>query len=114
MSPANKNQMIFIRTHPQGIVFKVFVQPRSSKNKIVGAHGDAIKVNVTAPPVGGAANQMCIKFLAKQLATPPRLLEIISGHNGRSKKILLRSDQASASEHELKHFRQKIDNLIEN
>ena len=114
MSPADKNQMISIRKHPQGIVFKIFVQPRSSLNKIVGVYGDAIKVNITAPPVGGAANQMCIKFLAKQLATSPRLLEIISGHKGRSKKILLRSDQASASEHELEHFRQKIDYLIEN
>jgi uncharacterized protein (TIGR00251 family) len=106
--------MIFIRKHPQGIVFKVFVQPRSSRNKIVGVYGDALKVNLTAPPVGGAANKMCIKFLAKQLAAPPRLLEIISGHNGRTKKILLRSDQTNASEHELEHFRQKIDNLIGN
>jgi uncharacterized protein (TIGR00251 family) len=106
--------MIFIRKHPQGIVFKVFVQPRSSTNKIVGTHGDAIKVKLTAPPVGGAANQMCIKFLAKQLATPPGLLEIISGHNARNKKILLRSNQATASAHELEHFRQKINHLIEN
>jgi uncharacterized protein (TIGR00251 family) len=114
MSPANKNQMISIRKHPQGIVFKIFVQPRSSSNKIVGIYGDAIKINITAPPVGGAANQRCIKFLAKQLATPPRLLEIISGHKGRSKKILLRSDPASASENELERFRQKIDHLIGN
>jgi len=111
MSPANKNQMIFIRKHPQGIVFKVFVQPRSSINKIAGIYGDALKVKVTAPPVSGAANQMCIKFLAKQLAVPPGSLEIISGQNGRTKKILLRPDQSNASEHELQQFRQKIENL---
>jgi uncharacterized protein YggU (UPF0235/DUF167 family) len=57
---------------------------------------------------------MCIKFLAKQLAIPPRLLEIISGHNSRNKKILLRSDQVNASEFKLEHFRQRVDNLIDN
>jgi uncharacterized protein len=103
--------MLFIRKHSRGIVFKVFVQPRSSANKIVGVYGDALKVKITAPPVGGAANQMCIKFLAKRLATAPSLLEIISGHNGRTKKILLRSDRATASEPELERFRQKIENL---
>ena len=106
--------MISIRKQARGIVFKVFVQPRSSTNRIVGVYGDALKVSVTAPPVSGAANQMCIKFLAKQLAIPARLLEIISGHKGRTKKILLHSDQANASEYKLEHFKQKIDNLIDN
>ena len=106
--------MISIREHPRGIVFKVFVQPRSSINRIVGVYGDALKVSVTAPPVGGAANQMCIKFLAKQLGIPSHLLEIISGHTGRTKKILYRSDQANASEYQVEHFRQKVDNLIDN
>ncbi|MEJ2098505.1 MAG: DUF167 domain-containing protein [Desulfobacterales bacterium] len=106
--------MISIRKQARGIVFKVFVQPRSSTNRIVGVYGDALKVSVTAPPVSGAANQMCIKFLAKQLAIPSRLLEIISGHNGRTKRILYRADQANASEYKLEHFRQKIDSLIDN
>ena len=57
---------------------------------------------------------MCIKFLAKQLAIPARLLEIISGHNGRTKKILLHSDQANASEYNPEHFKQKIEKLIGN
>lgn len=117
MSTAKQDQMILIRRHPQGIVFKVFVQPRSSANKIVGVRGDALKLKVTAPPVGGAANQMCLKFLAKQLAAPASRLEIISGHNARTKKILWHSTQADAPEnepeYEMERFRQKIENLIE-
>jgi uncharacterized protein (TIGR00251 family) len=105
--------MISIRKHAQGIVFKVFVQPRSSINKIVGIYRDALKISITAPPVGGAANHMCIKFLAKRLAIAPRLLEIISGHTGRTKEILLHSDDSQPSEYELERFRQKIDKLID-
>jgi uncharacterized protein (TIGR00251 family) len=106
--------MLFIREHPEGIVFKVFVQPRSSKSKIVGAHGDALKVKVTAAPVAGAANKMCLKFLSKSLAVPHLLLEIISGHNSRTKQILLRSAHAAPSDREKQRLRHSIEKLIHN
>ena len=105
-------QMLFIREHPEGIVFKVFVQPRSAKNKIVGAHGDALKVKITAPPVEGSANKMCLKFLAKSLAVPPFLIEIIHGHNSRTKQILLRSQQTPPSDREMQRLKQQIEKLI--
>jgi uncharacterized protein (TIGR00251 family) len=105
-------QMLFMREHPEGIVFKVFVQPRSAKNKIVGAHGDALKIKITAPPVAGAANKMCLKFLAKSLAAPPLLLEIINGHNSRTKQLLLRSEQAPPSDKEKQRLKQRIEKLI--
>jgi uncharacterized protein (TIGR00251 family) len=109
--------MLFIRKHPNGIVFKVFVQSRSSKNKIVGIHGDALKVKVTAPPVAGAANKMCLKFLAKCLAVPYFRLEIISGHNSRAKQVLFRSEQgekAPLSEKERERLKRRIEKLIHN
>ena len=106
--------MSFMREHPEGIVFKVFVQPRSAKNKIVGAHGDALKLKITAPPVAGAANNMCLKFLAKHLATPHQRLEIISGHNSRTKQILFRSTQAAPSKKEKQRLKQCIAKLIGN
>lgn len=106
--------MLFIREHPEGVVFKVFVQPRSSKNKIVDVHGDALKVKITAPPVAGAANKMCLKFLAKSLAVPHKLLEIISGHNSRTKQVLLRSKQAPLSVKENQRLKHCIEKLIHN
>jgi len=104
--------MLFIREHPEGIVFKVFVQPRSSKTKIIGAHGDALKVKVTAPPVAGAANKMCLKFLAKSLEVPHKLLEIITGQNSRTKQVLLRSEHAPLSDRENQRLKQRIEKLI--
>ncbi|MFO8085880.1 MAG: DUF167 domain-containing protein [Desulfobacterales bacterium] len=67
----------------------IFVQPRSSKNIIVGQHKNELKIKLTAPPIGGAANKMCIHFLAKCLKIPKSTIEIISGHTGRSKKLLI-------------------------
>ena len=107
------NQTVFIREHSEGIVFKVFIQPRSSKNMIVGGHGDSLKLKVTAPPVGGAANKMCIKFLAKRLSVSPASLEILSGHASRTKKILLKSEHAPPSKEESRRLQQRIRQLIQ-
>jgi uncharacterized protein (TIGR00251 family) len=105
--------MSFIRRHPQGVLFKVFVQPRSSKNEISGLHGDALKVKLTAPPVNGAANTMCVKYLAKCLDVPKSSLEIISGRAGRTKQILYRPKTGSY-EKDLNTFKDRIDSLINN
>ena len=104
--------MVFIREHPKGIVFKVFIQSRSSKNMIVGRHGDSLKVKVTAPPVDGAANKMCVRFLAKRLSVSPSSLEIISGHASRIKKILLKSEHAPPSAEESGYLEKLIKGLI--
>ena len=104
--------MLLIRKHSRGIVFKVLLQPRSSKNRIVGLHGDSLKLKLTAPPVEGAANKMCLKFLAKLLFVSPSSLEIISGHGSRTKKILLKSQQTPPSAEESDHLEQKIRLLI--
>jgi len=82
--------MFSIQEKPEGIVFKIFVQPRSSKNMIAGLYGDALKIKITSPPVDGAANEMCIKYLSKLLNLSKSSLEIIAGHTGRTKYILLK------------------------
>jgi len=104
--------MLDIREKPQGIQFKIRVQPRSSRNSIVGLHGDALKVKLTSPPVDGAANKMCIAYLAKCLGKPKSSLEIVSGHTSRTKLILLKSQKSSSSKNEHAHLRQLILNLI--
>lgn len=103
--------MSFIRRHSQGVLFKVFVQPRSAKNQISGLHGDALKIRITAPPVNGAANTMCVKYLAKCLDVPRSSLEIISGRSGRTKQILYRSKTGNY-EKDLNTFKDRIDSLL--
>ena len=100
--------MLSIQKNPRGVVFKILVQPRSSKNMLAGLHDDALKVKLTAPPVNNAANRMCIKFLAKALGVPPPFLEIVSGHTSRNKQVLLHSDQPNLSEKEYRRLKQLI------
>ncbi|MBT8331661.1 MAG: YggU family protein [Deltaproteobacteria bacterium] len=104
--------MLSIRENPQGILFKVYVQPRSSKNMIVGLHADSLKIKVTAAPVDGAANKSCVKFLAKCLSVAPSALEIVSGHHGRMKTLLLKSQKTPPSVADYTHLKKRIDRLM--
>jgi uncharacterized protein len=93
--------MLYLKESHEGIIFKVRVQPRSSKNIVAGLFGDALKIKLTAPPVEGAANGMCIRYLSKCLSVPAKRLEIVSGESGRTKYLLLRfGDKTSANETE--------------
>ena len=103
--------MLSIRKTPRGILFKVFVQPRSSRNSIVGQHADSLRIKITAPPVDGAANKMCITFLAKCLSVSPSSLEIINGQNSRRKTILLKPKQAPPSPAEYALMLSQIERL---
>ena len=57
---------------------------------MVGPHGDALRVRVAGPAVDGKANAELIRFLAEQLAVPPRAVELTRGHAGRTKVVRVR------------------------
>lgn len=78
---------ISIREEPDGLVFKIRVQPRASKNQIMGIHGDALKIHLTAPPVGNAANKACCTFLADRLSIAKSSVSIVSGQRSRNKQV---------------------------
>jgi hypothetical protein len=73
-----------------GIIIEVKVGPRSSKNEIVGAEGQVVKIKLTAPPVDGAANMMLIEMLAKKFKIKKSDVEIIKGESSRHKLIKLK------------------------
>jgi len=79
-----------LKLHPKGTVVSLYVQPRSSRNQIVGLHGDNLKVKLTSPPVEGAANKCCCDYLAKLFKLSKSEVELISGDKARQKRVLLR------------------------
>ncbi len=78
-----------LKHHPQGTVVSLHVQPRSSRNQIVGLHGDCLKVKLTSSPVDGAANKCCREYLAKLFKLSKSEVELVSGDKARQKRILL-------------------------
>ncbi|MFH1653536.1 MAG: DUF167 family protein [Pseudomonadota bacterium] len=68
---------------------KIYLTPRSSKNKIKGWRGDELAIAIAAPPVDGAANENLIKFLSKELKIPKSSISIIKGVSSRHKTLLI-------------------------
>lgn len=76
-----------------GLVLRLYIQPKASRDEIVGVHGDELKVAITAPPVDGQANSHLIKFLAKQFKVAKGKIEIEKGELGRHKQIKIHQPQ---------------------
>lgn len=69
------------------LLLNVYIQPKASRDQIVGLHGDELKVAITAPPVDGKANAHLSKYLAKTFKVPKSDVYIIKGELGRHKQI---------------------------
>jgi len=76
-----------IRKTARGCKLTLFIQPKASKNEIIGPHNGALKIKITAPPVDGKANAALIEFLSDVLDVPKRNIEILKGETGRNKSV---------------------------
>jgi uncharacterized protein (TIGR00251 family) len=79
--------MIPVRDQPEGASFAVKVHPRAKQDAISGVFGDALKVDLTAPPVEGKANEALTRFFAELLKVPRSSVTIASGKANRLKMI---------------------------
>lgn len=90
-SNSSKSKLPFLSESADGIVLRLYIQPRSSKNEITGIHGGtSLKIRLTSPPVEGAANSACIEFLADILGIRKNQITIVSGQKSRIKLIRIR------------------------
>lgn len=101
-----------IKKQKNGYLISIYVQPRAAKNAIAGLHDQALKIRLTAPPVDGAANKMCLQFLAKQLDVPKAALQIESGYSSRRKTVFCRCEQVKGSKIEFAKVKAALDSLI--
>jgi uncharacterized protein (TIGR00251 family) len=84
---------------------QIHLQPRAARNRIVGVHGDALKVQVHAPPVDGAANAALVELLADTLDVPRRAIRILQGATSRKKVIEIATADPAACRRRLDALR---------
>jgi uncharacterized protein (TIGR00251 family) len=91
LTPLTKSElsaiMLKLQEDKDGVILPVRIQPRASKDEIVGEYNGALKIKLTSPPVEGEANRHCIEFLAKRLKIGKTQIEIIKGERSRDKMI---------------------------
>lgn len=76
-----------IKEEPGAITFDVQVVPRASRDRIGPVVGERVKVQLTAPPVDGAANDALTRLIAGELDVPRASVSILRGETGRRKTI---------------------------
>ena len=69
------------------VTFTVRVQPRASREEIVGAVEGTLKVRLLAPAVENRANEALVEFLASLLKTSKSAVRIRSGEQSRVKRV---------------------------
>ena len=80
-------QTLLIEKKDSLTTFSVRVQPKASHNRIVGLYGEAVKIQLTAPPVYDRANKALVRFLASVLKVPVRRVRLVAGAKSRNKVI---------------------------
>ena len=85
-----------VRQEGEAASLRVHLQPKASREGIVGEADGTLKLRVTAPPVNGRANEACLRLLAKALDLPVSRLHITAGHHSRLKTIRIEATTADA------------------
>ncbi|XPE62905.1 DUF167 family protein YggU [Shigella flexneri] len=85
--------MSAVAVNDDGLVLRLYIQPKASRDFIVGLHGDEVKVAITAPPVDGQANSHLVKFLGKQFWVAKSQVVIERANLGRHKQIKIITQQ---------------------
>jgi len=90
--------VIRIQPSGDGVTFAVKVHPRARRERISGMLGDVLKLEITAPPLEGRANDACIDFFSDFLKVPRSSITIAAGLSSRNKVIRVTGVSAAALE----------------
>ncbi len=84
---------------PDGPVtrLRLRVSAGASRSRLVGVHGGALKLAVSAPPEKGRANREALRLVAEVFGVPPRSVEIVAGEASPDKVVRLPLDAREAA-----------------
>lgn len=81
--------MLDLTDHAKGSILGVRAQPGARRSAIVGEHGGALKVAVTAAPERGKANDAIIELLSEALGCAAGRITLITGASSRGKRFAI-------------------------
>lgn len=63
------------------------VVPRASRTRVVGEHGDRLKVQLAAPPVDGEANAALLALFVELFDVPKSSVTLVDGERSKRKRV---------------------------
>ncbi len=83
------NAARWLKSHKHGVTIAIKVQPNAKETRIIGLHGDTLKVKIGSPAVDGKANQKLFDYLAHTLNVKAYQISLLSGERNREKVVLV-------------------------
>jgi uncharacterized protein (TIGR00251 family) len=87
--------MSWIGSHKDGVTLLLHCQPGAKVTRVVGEHGERLKISLNAPAVDNKANEVLIAWLSQRLALPRKQIELLSGQTSRQKRVLVRDGDSN-------------------
>lgn len=69
------------------LTLTLHAQTGAKRTEVAGAHGDALKIRLAAPPVEGKANAELLRYLAEVFGVPQRAVTLVRGETSRRKTV---------------------------
>jgi len=80
------------------------VVPGASRDRVAGRLGDALKVQVSAAPERGKANESVIKLIADTVGLRTNQIQIVRGHAQPRKVLEIQGIEQAELDRRLSHF----------
>ncbi len=90
MSDEKSTPPPYLKQNGTIVLLTIYAAPRASRDKIIGEHGGALKIAITAPPVDGKANDHLISLLADLLKVARSAVSLHSGATNRRKVFAIK------------------------
>ena len=76
------------------LLMQLRVCPRAKHDEIDGLLNNRLRIKLKSAPVDGKANKQLLELLATEFGTSKTAVEIISGKQGRNKRVAIRSPKS--------------------
>lgn len=85
-----------VEERSDGVLIRTRLQPKASKEEILGEVQGRVRMRVASPPVEGAANEAAIRLLARTLRVAKSHVRLIRGERSREKDFLVSGIEVQA------------------
>ncbi len=83
------------------VALRLRIVPNARCSEVLGAHGDAIKVEVQAPAMDGRSNEALLAFLTEKLGVTRKEVELLAGEKSRDKTVRIAGMDATEASRRL-------------
>jgi len=81
---------------PPAVRLRVRVEPRASRDEVVGWREDTLRLRVSAPPLEGRANAAVVGLIARAAGVARSAVSVVAGERSRDKLVRVAGVSAAA------------------